>query len=132
MIFAIKRGGTSEAVYYRVKELLKKTVENLKEAKTSIELIWGRPSKILVWGLVAQSSQLGSCLPRAPLICWKKKFTIEPLKQQARMVKKKNHSTFRLTLFSLIKIHPCSLCFLLFLSIQSTRNNQLFEEPYPG
>jgi hypothetical protein len=48
MIFAIKRGGNSEAVYYRVKQLLKKTLENLKQAETSIELIRGRPRKILV------------------------------------------------------------------------------------
>lgn len=48
LIFAIKRGGNSEAVYYRVKQLLKKTLENLKQAETSIELIRGRPRKILV------------------------------------------------------------------------------------
>jgi len=59
MIFAIKRGGNSEAVYYRVKQLLKKTLENLKQAETSIELIRGRPRKILVWGLVASISSLG-------------------------------------------------------------------------
>lgn len=36
------------------------------------------------------------------------------------------------TFASLFNQNTCSLCFLLFLSVQSTINNQLFQEPYQG
>lgn len=78
-----------------------KALNALKLAQTSLELIRGRPRKILVLGLILSIGPTGSLETRAPFNRWKKKLTVEYI--MSKMNKKKNLSAFLLTLFSLIK-----------------------------
>lgn len=52
MIYAIKKGIDSEGIYSKLKQFIQKALEERKLTETSIELIRGRPRKILVLGLV--------------------------------------------------------------------------------